>query len=106
MVSPRCSESGTWRRRGRSSPWRGHAAYRCVAFSPDGKKLAAGTFDCAVELYRTEGDVAMLDGFWKDLGEPINALAFLPNGGGQLVAGDWAGKLLFFQSTAERKHTA
>ncbi len=73
------------------------AAYRCVAFSPDGKKLAAGTFDCAVELYRIEGDVAMLDGFWKDLGEPINALAFLPDGEGQLVAGNWAGRLLFFR---------
>jgi len=73
------------------------AASRCVAFSPDGKKLAAGTFDCAVELYRIEGDVTMLDGFWKDLGEPINALAFLPDGEGQLVAGNWAGRLLFFR---------
>ena len=72
------------------------SAYRCVAFSPDGKRLAAGTFDCVVEIYKTEGDVAMLEGFWRDLGEPINALAFLPNG--LLVAGDWAGRLLFFNT--------
>ena len=91
------SVCGTWRRRRKSSPLR-PSAYRCVAFSPDGKKLAAGTFDCAVELYRTEGDVAKLDGFWKDLGEPINALGFHPRCRGDLVAGDWAGKLLFFHS--------
>ncbi len=74
------------------------SAYRCVAFSPDGKKLAAGTFDCAVELYRIEGDVAKLDGFWKDLGEPINALGFQRNERGDLVAGNWAGRLLFFHT--------
>ena len=74
------------------------SAFRCVAFSPDGKKLAAGTFDCAVELYRIEGDVAKLDGFWKDLGEPINALGFQRDARGDLVAGNWAGKLLFFHS--------
>ena len=74
-----------------------------LAFSPDGKRLAAGTFDCAVEIYKTEGDVAMLDGFWRDLGEPINALAFLPNG--QLVAGDWAGRLLFFDTPEPRSPT-
>ena len=74
------------------------SAYRCVAFSPDGKKLAAGTFDCAVELYRIEGDVARLDGFWKDLGEPINALGFQRNERGDLVAGNWAGRLLFFHT--------
>ncbi len=72
------------------------SAYRCVAFSPDGKRLAAGTFDCAVELYRIEGDVARLDGFWRDLGEPINALGFQRTEQGDLVAGNWAGKLLFF----------
>jgi hypothetical protein len=72
------------------------SAYRCVAFSPDGKKLATGTFDCAVEMYQMRGYLAMLDGFWRDLGEPINALAFLPDG--QLVGGDWAGKLLFFRT--------
>ena len=74
------------------------SAYRCVAFSPDGKRLAAGTFDCAVELYRIEGDVAKLDGFWKDLGEPINALGFQRNERGDLVAGNWAGRLLFFHT--------
>ena len=72
-------------------------AYRCVAFSPDGKRLATGTFDCAVEMYQIAGDVATLDGLWRELGEPINALAFLPDG--WVVAGDWAGKIHFLNTT-------
>ena len=49
--------------------WRARpSAYRCVAFSPDGKRLVTGTFDATVEMYQMNGDVATLDGFWKELG--------------------------------------
>ena len=58
-----------------------------LAFSPDGKRLAAGTFDCAVEIYKTEGDVAMLDGFWRDLGEPITRWLSFPTDSSWRVIG-------------------
>ena len=74
-------------------------AYRCVAFSPDGKRLAAGTFDCAVEMYRLSGDVAMLDRLWRDLSEPVNALAFLP--GDRIAVGTWAGKIIYVRPTQQ-----
>ncbi len=74
------------------------AAYRCLAFSPDGKKLATGTFDCAVELYGLDGVVASLQGFWQEQ-EPINALAFL--GDGRIIVGDWAGKIIYIRTTQQ-----
>jgi WD40 repeat protein len=73
------------------------SAYRCVAFAPDGQRLATGTFDCAVEMYRLSGDVATLDGFWRELGEPVNSLAFLP--GGRIAIGDWAGRIVYLRTS-------
>jgi WD40 repeat protein len=49
-----------------------------------------------VEIYQIEGDGHLRTTSWKYLGEPINALAFLPDG--QVVAGDWAGKILFLNT--------
>jgi WD40 repeat protein/serine/threonine protein kinase len=73
------------------------SACRCVAFSGDGKRLATGTFDCAVEMYRLSGDLATLDGFWRELGEPVNGLAFLP--GDRIAIGDWAGRILYLRTS-------
>jgi WD40 repeat protein len=71
------------------------SGYRCVAFSRDGKGLASGTFDCVVEMYRLNGDVATMDHLWSDLGEPINVLAFLP--GDRIAIGDWAGETIYLR---------
>ena len=89
---------GMWPRRRKSSARCGRPPFDASPSRPMARNLAAGTFDCAVELYRIEGDVAKLDGFWKDLGEPINVLGFQRDARGDLVAGNWAGKLLFFHS--------
>jgi WD40 repeat protein len=78
-------------------------AYRCVVFSPDGKIVAAGTFDGAVEAYKFDGSVATFSGFWAGLGQPINGLVYLPNG--RLLAGDWGGHIFSFDSSGIARQT-
>jgi serine/threonine protein kinase len=75
--------------------WMQHdnAGYRNVAFSPDGKLLAAGVFDGTLSTYEDIG------GAWKDdhnenQGSALNALVFLP-GSRVIAAGDWDGWVRF-----------
>ena len=80
-----------------SSGWRGHWPIVAWPSRPMARGWRPGLSICAVEMYQIAGDVATLDGLWRELGEPINALAFLPDG--WVVAGDWAGKIHFLNTT-------
>jgi hypothetical protein len=66
--------------------------YRCVAFSPDGRTLATGSFDGIVTLFDTINWKPRVE---ESQGSPINALAFLPDGA-TVVAGDWDGRIRFY----------
>ncbi len=67
------------------------AGYRCVAFSPDGRSLAAGSFDGVLTL-TPSGSV--VDRTEIPLNSPIGALAFLPSGDA-VVTGAWDGVVRF-----------
>ena len=77
----------------RDTAWFLHpVGYRSVAFSSDGRNLAAGNFDGTLSTF------VLADG-WKihhseNQGSPINSLAFLPNST-TIAAGDWDGWVRF-----------
>jgi eukaryotic-like serine/threonine-protein kinase len=77
----------------REVAWFPHpVGYRSVAFSSDGRTLAAGNFDGNLSTL-------VLGDKWKiqtseNQGSPINTLAFLP-GGKTVAAGDWDGWVRF-----------
>jgi serine/threonine-protein kinase len=78
--------------RKREVAWLVHpAAYRAIAFSPDGSMIATGTFDGNLGLYRLDGD-ALKPQTVAGTGSPINALAFLPDGRA-IVTGHWDGSM-------------
>jgi tRNA A-37 threonylcarbamoyl transferase component Bud32 len=77
------------------------SAYRGVAFSPDGKTLAAGSLDGGLTLLDAEiGKPRQLEGYQ---GSPINALAFLPDGS-TIAAASSDGKVRFWNVATQTEH--
>jgi WD40 repeat protein len=73
---------------------RRHAGFCTVAFSRDGRTLAAGSFDGTLTLLGADGLIE------ESHGSPINALTFSPDG--KVVAtGDWDGRVHFRLVTAQ-----
>jgi WD40 repeat protein len=79
----------------RDTIWFQHAAgYRSVAFSPDGRSLAAGNFDGTLTMFALRGDWKIQ--FSENQGSPINSLTFLPDST-TVAAGDWDGWVRFYK---------
>jgi WD40 repeat protein len=76
-----------------------------VAFSPDGTRLAAGSSDQNIYLWRTARDTMRLARTWRGQGAEVRALAFTPNGR-FLVTGDRDGKVMLWDSQAPSKELA
>jgi serine/threonine-protein kinase len=82
--------------------WFAHpAAFRSVAFSPDGRIVATGTFDGRLERYGISGDVATpVDPIATN--SPINALVFSPDSK-VIVTGHWDGAVKVWDAESGRE---
>jgi DNA-binding beta-propeller fold protein YncE len=74
------------------------AGYRSVAFSSDGRTLAAANFDGTLRTYHYDG--AWNDRLTENQGSPINSLVFLP-GSATIAAGSWDGWVRFHGPDAD-----
>jgi WD40 repeat protein len=68
------------------------SGFRCVAFSGDGRTLAAGAFDGVLQRWKVHGDALSLQPVMSSAESPINALVFL-RGTQQPVCGMWNGRV-------------
>jgi serine/threonine protein kinase/WD40 repeat protein len=69
------------------------AGYRCVAVSPDGTHLAAGTFDGTLQIFDLAGELNFTVQA-ETLGSPVNAVCFVDDGKA-VATGSWDGKVRF-----------
>ena len=77
----------------RDAAWFVHpAGFRSVAFSSDGKSVAAGNFDGTLTILDAANEWKVLHS--ENQGSPINSLLFLPKSA-TIAAGDWDGWVRF-----------